>query len=1229
MWKINARNGKRIIALMVCFWLLLPNFTVNAAEQANNRTVRAGVFYFDGYHMKDEDGDLTGYGVEFLNLVSQYSHLNFIYSGYDRSWDDMLVMLDSGEIDVVTSARKTPEREEKYDFSLPIGRNSTVLSIRANNTRLLTGNYATYDGMKVGVVAGSSQNQSLAAFAEENGFSYQTVEYADAGQLAADLQNGEIDAILSSNLRRPENEKTLDTIETDYFYAIVRKGDKELLSEINYAIDQMNINEGDWSNNLYYKYYGSISSHAFSFTDRELAYIQDVVSGKKKITVTSMGDRKPYSYVEDGELKGILPEYFAGIMELAGLPFEIVVPEDRADYYNLATNNGVDVVIDWRQFHSKAENHQNSGFYTETYMNTGMAQVTRKDFDGEISTLAVADVQGDMPIERDLIGDARILSCPTREGALEAVLAGEADATYVYTYTAQSFINSDSTDSLQFYIVDSMRFDFKMYVRDSSDHELITILNKCIHQMSDDYMNNIITNYTTSTLSDVSLGQYMRAHPGVMALVVLLFSVGLGVIITLWLRSRWRKRMLYTTERANRELGEQLAIVNALSRDYLDVYAVNARSATARIIKTTNCDSAGSEQDCKKELSKKEFSYEEILHQYINDCVYPEDRQELTEALALYRIVEKMNSGTEYSGTYRVMNDDAIHIYQFTCVTYLRENGSGGNGGDFFLVGFRNIDEIVRKEQEQKAILEEALAEAQHANIAKTTFLNNMSHDIRTPMNAIIGFTSLAVTHIDNQEQVKGYLGKILTSGKHLLSLINDILDMSRIESGKVKIEENEASLPEILHDLKTIVQADVKAKQLSFCIDTLDVTNETIICDRLRLNQVLLNILGNAMKYTKSGGSVSVRIIQTDDAPEGYASYQFRIKDTGIGMSKEFLAHLFEPFEREQTTTVSGIQGTGLGLAITKNIVDLMNGTISVTSEEGKGSEFVVSFRFRVKSDSDDMEYIEHLKDLRALVVDDDVHTCTSVSKMLSSIGMRADWTTRGEEAAIRAEFALEQNDPFHVIMIDWLIPDLNGVETTRRLRRIVGDEVTIIILTAYDWSDIEEEAKAAGVTAFCSKPLFLSELRNILTAPYREAEETEEQDVSMQFLSGKKILLVEDNELNQEIARTVLEEVGFIIDTADDGTEAVEKVKTAQAGTYDLILMDIQMPVMDGYEATRTIRALADPARANIPIVAMTANAFEEDRQRAFDAGMNGHVPKPIDIPKLLETLQSILAD
>ena len=1086
-------NKTRGIALLVCLMLLFPNLLpVSEAEQAGNMTVKAGVFYFDGYHMKDENGGLTGYGIEFLNLVSQYSHLNFLFCGYDRSWEDMLAMLDDGEIDVVTSARKTTQREEKYAFSLPIGRNSTVLSTQANNTKLISGDYATYQGIVVGVLAGSDQNQRLADFAKENGFSYRAVEYADTNRMEADLRLGVLDAILSSSLRTAEYETTLDTIETDYFYAMVRKEDTTLLAEINYAIDQMNRSEGDWSNVLYYKYYGNNRSSVLFFTARERAYIQDVASGKKRITVTAMGDRKPYSYVEDGELKGILPEYFAQLMELAGLPYETVVPGDRTEYYALADNDGVDVVIDWRQDQSKADGYSNKGFYTQAYMNTGVALVTRKDFNGTISTLAVADLQRDIAIEQNMIGDARILNCQTRENALQAVLDGRADATYVYTYTAQSFVNNNPTASLQYSMVNSMRFDFKMYLRSSGDHELITILNKSIRQMPDDSISDLITKYTKNTPENMSVGQYMRANPEVVAVSVLMAAIAAGAMLVFYMRSRWSKQLLNTTERANRELEEQLAIVNTLSRDYINIYAVNARTGAVRPVKITDYAAAGLDPDFQDEVR-----YDDLLTDYINRRVFPEDRQYLTEALALDTVIEKLNAGTEYSAGYRVLDDGTVHTYQFTCAARLAADGSGWGG--FFLVGFRNIDEIVRRERDQREILEGALVEAQRANVAKTTFLNSMSHDIRTPMNAIIGFTSLAVTHIDDQERVKSYLEKILTSGRHLLSLINDILDMSRIESGKVRIEEAEVSLPEIMRDLKTIVQADVKAKQLSFHMDTQDVANETVLCDRLRLNQVLLNLVSNAVKYTKSGGSVSVRVIQTEMSPEGYASYQFRVKDTGIGMSKEFLAHLFEPFEREQTATVSGIQGTGLGLAITKNIVDMMHGTIAVASEVGKGSEFVVSFRFRVKD------------------------------------------------------------------------------------------------------------------------------------APYRAPEETrvEEEAPSAQFLVGKKILLVEDNELNQEIAKTVLEGAGLIIDTAGDGTEAVAAMKAAQAGTYDLILMDIQMPVMDGYEAARTIRAMEDPAKAGIPIVAMTANAFEEDRQRAVDAGMNDHVPKPIDVPKLIETLRRILKD
>ena len=611
-------------------------------------------------------------------------------------------------------------------------------------------------------------------------------------------------------------------------------------------------------------------------------------------------------------------------------------------------------------------------------------------------------------------------------------------------------------------------------------------------------------------------------------------------------------------------------------------------------------------------------SWSELLHD--------EDRERVLRAY--WAAVKDYTGGTAYDIEYRLFTKHAGWRWFHSAGRLSRRE----DGSPITFVGlFLDVDDaktMAIQLEQQRLDLQDALAAAQHANRAKTTFLNNMSHDIRTPMNAIIGFTSLAAAHIDNTEQVQDYLAKITTSSNHLLSLINDVLDMSRIESGKVKIEEKETSLPEVMHDLKTIVQSDIASKQLEFYIDTADVVNENVLCDKLRLNQVLLNLLSNAMKFTMPGGIVSVRVIQKPGAAEGWAAYEFQVKDTGIGMSPDFLAHVFDPFERERTSTVSGIQGTGLGMAITKNIVDMMGGAISVASEEGKGSTFTVSLHFQTCSGPVRQEEIPQLKGLRALVADDDFNTCSSVTKMLSTIGMRSDWTTSGKEAVLRTRLAWDQGDEYSVFIIDWLMPDMNGVEVVRRIRTIIGEEKPIIILTAYDWSDIEEEAREAGVTAFCSKPIFLSELRELLETPFVPRGQEEALPGPVVSFQGKKILLAEDNELNQEIAIEILQSSGFVVDVVDDGQAAVERMGSAQPGQYDLILMDIQMPIMDGYEAARRIRAMDRPGVTDIPIIAMTANAFDEDRRTALEAGMNGHIAKPIDVPKLMELLQKQLA-
>ena len=675
-------------------------------------------------------------------------------------------------------------------------------------------------------------------------------------------------------------------------------------------------------------------------------------------------------------------------------------------------------------------------------------------------------------------------------------------------------------------------------------------------------------------------------------------------------------------EKAEKEkdenLKEQLAIFDALADSYANVYLVNPVKETLRVLKLNGYLTTGVER-----VVAKTYPYETVKAQYVSERVHPDDRDMMMKAISLPCIKEGLSENTEYTGNYRVLSEGETHYYQYK---YIKLKGL-----DHIIAGFQNVDDIIAEQQKHQKALASALAAAQQANKAKSTFLNSMSHDIRTPMNAIIGFTALAQTHLDNREQVQDYLEKISTSSTHLLSLINDILDMSRIESGTVKLEEKQVHIPDLLHDLRTMIQGLVNSKNLNLYIDTQDVVHEDVVTDKLRLNQVLINIVGNAIKFTKPGGDIIIRLVEKPSPGKSYTNFEFSVKDNGIGMSKEFVGHIFDTFSREFSSTVSGIQGSGLGMAITKNIVDMMGGEISVESELGKGSLFTVKLRLRLADHSVTHEPIPALLGARALVVDDDLNTCRSVSKMLRDIQMRPDWTASGKEAVIRAQDAAEMNDEYKVYIIDYLMPDMNGIETVRRIRKVISEDAAIIVLTAYDWTDFEHEAREAGVTAFVSKPIFMSELREVLTQPSvseSAAEKGNEQDEKKYDYTGKHILLVEDNELNREIATAILEETGMTIDSVNDGDVAVATILEKPADTYDLILMDVQMPKMDGYTATREIRTLADNKKANIPIVAMTANAFDEDRDKAYAAGMNGHIIKPISIDAIARVLDGIFS-
>lgn len=527
-----------------------------------------------------------------------------------------------------------------------------------------------------------------------------------------------------------------------------------------------------------------------------------------------------------------------------------------------------------------------------------------------------------------------------------------------------------------------------------------------------------------------------------------------------------------------------------------------------------------------------------------------------------------------------------------------------------------------RLSRKQILALEKARAEADRASHAKSEFLSNMSHDIRTPMNAIVGMTAIAASNPGNTEVVQDCLRKITLSSRHLLGLINDVLDMSKIESGKLSLNIDKVSLREVMDGIVGIVQPQIKAKKQQFDIHIYSILTENVYSDSVRLSQVLLNLLSNALKFTPQGGAIQVSLYQ-ESSPQGeeYVRTHLKVKDTGIGMSPEFQEKIFESFAREDNAQVHKIEGTGLGMAIMKYIVDEMKGTIEISSELNKGTEFHITLDMKkANMHEEDM----HLPRWNVLIVDDDEQLCRTASASLQEMGMDVDWVLDGKKAISMMEQHHAQKRDYRIILLDWQMPEMSGLETTRRMRMLLGDQVPVLLMSSYDWTDIEQEARRAGISGFIPKPLFKSTLFLGLKPFTEDGRVTgEEQSEQADVWAGKRILLAEDNELNWEIASALLEARGFLLDWAENGQVCVEKFSASEPGYYDLVLMDVRMPVMDGYEAARTLRAMNRPD-AGIPIIAMTADAFSEDIQNCMASGMNAHVAKPLDIKLLMRVIK-----
>ncbi len=720
--------------------------------------------------------------------------------------------------------------------------------------------------------------------------------------------------------------------------------------------------------------------------------------------------------------------------------------------------------------------------------------------------------------------------------------------------------------------------------------------------------------------SNITAAMVNRANQAGIVLALLVVGSLLAFIVLMLMRSvRLRKRLQSENKRATN-------IIDASANLFKRFVVVDLAANTYEYVR-----SDGSLDDLPLQGEYNMFRY-----YWRNRIPEGPDQDKMNEAFTRKSIVEGLADGRSYlQYDYRVSDGEGGLRWLQLSMVPLSHDLKGAV--ESVLMTVQDVTDVKHREIAQRNALEDALRMAEHASKAKSDFLNNMSHDIRTPMNSIMGLTAIAQMHSDEPEHVKDCLGKISVASRHLLGLINEVLDMAKIESGDFRLSEEDFSLPETVEGLLGIMTAQIDAKGQELKVEISDIEHENVIGDPMRLQQVFVNIMGNAVKFTPEGGSIGLGIAEMPSRMPGYGCYRFTFSDTGCGMSEEFVERIFEPFSRANDTRVTAVEGTGLGMSIVRNVVTLMNGTIDVESTLGEGTTFTVTVFLKLAEGEETV--FDDLRGVRVLVVDDDVEACESACGLLDQIGMEADFVTSGRAAVERIASERDRSDadhpPYRVIILDWRMPSMSGLETARAIRERLQVSIPIIILSAYDWSMIEQEAREVGVDAFISKPIFRSRLahtmHNLLSGDGEEEMSEAELLVSCD-LAGKRVLLVEDNALAAGIAEDILGATGLSVVHAENGRAAVDALAQAEPDSFDLVFMDVQMPVMNGYEATKAIRALGREGRedlAAIPIIALTADAFTDDVERTRAAGMNAHMAKPLQIPTLVEMLNAWLGD
>ena len=1216
-----------LITAAILLVTVLP-FAVSAAGTSKEK-VRVGYYENEVFQEGAKEGSVkTGYAYEYYQKLSEYTGWRYEY--VYGEFGDLYQMLLDGKIDFLAGLAFREDRKDLIGYPDAAMGNETYSLVKHDSDSDITLNMSTLNGRKIGVLD-SAMVQVLEKFLKEHSINAEIVKYRDYEPLFVAFDKHEIDILAAEGdgAYGRDHAELLCPFGTSEYYLCVSKKRPDLLAELNTAQSEIAVNEPNYINALRNKFYPvSISSRAFSDAEKKW------ISEHSKLRVGYLKNYLPYSDTDkNGEVTGLVKDLVPKMFKELGLS-SIEVSYSGYDSYDAMIADLEKGVIDTAfpvgggLYYSE----ENGIFQSSSVISASTELVYSGEYTDNTTKHFAVNENNRMQYYFVLkyYPDAKITFYPSIDACLKAVSDGDVGCTTLNGLRANDILRNKRYKRLS--LLQTAYEDDRCFGVQIGEAGLLRLLNRGVSLLGADYPQNLAFRYTDQLYSYTLLDMLRdnMAFFGTLSLVVA------AIVIALLVRDSNRSKREITTketarlelEKANKELVEQYnhreqqdKMITALASDYRCVYHIDLDKDEAVCYRADPTDVG-------QPAEGEHFKYHEYFSRYAENSVtgkYREDflkfidpeniRKALAENLIIaYRYLAKRD-GKEYYEMIR-MAGERLPVDRDDHIVHTVG------------LGLTVIDEEMRETMERNQTLAVALDAAEQANKAKTAFLSSMSHEIRTPMNAIIGLNSLALRDESLSEDTRQYLEKIGGSATHLLGLINDILDMSRIESGRLVIRKEEFSFSNMLEQINTIVVSQCNEKGLHYECRVTGGVSDYYIGDDMKLKQVIINILSNAIKFTEAPGSILFTVERTA-LFEDHSTIKLTVKDTGIGMEKDFIPKIFDAFAQEDSSRNNKYGSTGLGLAITKNIVELMNGTISVESEKGVGTEFQVVVTLNNCEHQYRATHAVNPKDMQILVVDDEEVAAEHARIVLDEAGIKADTCCSGKEALNMLEVRHAKHEPYNLVLLDWKMPEMDGIDVAKQIRQRYDKETTVIILTSFNWDEIMDEALHAGVDSFLAKPLFASNVIDEFERIARKNSMSLFKEKSRAELKDRHILMAEDVEINAEIMEQIIMVRGAGIDHAENGKIVLEMFEKSEVGYYDAILMDVRMPEMDGLAATEAIRALDRKDAKAIPIIAMTANAFDEDVQRSLQVGMNAHLSKPVEPDRLYQTLEELIWD